>query len=304
MIETGSRSPAGRTGSARAHGAAVETVPLSGERRLAYAEYGDPDGVPVVLLHGTPGSRLVGGLFDTDARRRGVRLLAPDRPGYGRSSPWPDRTLADTGTLVAAVLDDAGAHDAGAVGFSGGGPHALAFAATREDRVRGVDVVAGAVPPSLRSTRPPALRAVEALATTTPRVLRGVMRAQRWLAEHTSPELVVSQYTTTEGRADVPDAAAELVRREFVEAFAHTRRGFVTESRLLARAWDVPPADVGRTVRLWHGGDDTNVPLADARRLADRLPDGRLTAFDGADHLGTLLRAVPRILDRHASAAE
>ncbi|ESP87192.1 alpha/beta fold hydrolase [Candidatus Halobonum tyrrellensis] len=277
---------------------------MSGDRRVAYAEYGAPDGEPVILLHGTPGSRLLGALFDGDARRRGVRLLVPDRPGYGRSSPWPDRTLADAGTTVGAVLDDAGVRRAGVVGFSGGGPHALALAATRRDLVDGVDVVAGAVPPSLRSTRPLAVRLAETLAATTPRLLAGAARGGGRVAKRAPASFVVSQYTTPEGRAAVSDRVAELARREFVEAFAHTARGFVTETRLLAQEWTVDPADVDRRVRLWHGADDANVPVADARRLADRLPDGRLTVVDGADHLGALLRQVPELLGRYGSAAE
>ncbi|MFC6736107.1 alpha/beta fold hydrolase, partial [Halolamina salina] len=84
------------------------TCSTAENRQLAYAEYGDPDGVPVLFLHGTPGSRRLGELFADDAEERGVRLLAPDRPGYGRSEPWLDRSVADAGTAVADLVDDAG----------------------------------------------------------------------------------------------------------------------------------------------------------------------------------------------------
>jgi len=127
----------------------ADRVPIDDDRHVAYAEYGDPAGHPIVFLHGTPGSRRLGRLFDDAARREGVRILAPDRPGYGRSSPWPTRDLSDTGAFVAPVLDDAGVDRAGVVGFSGGAPHALAVAATHGDRVTAVDVVSGATPPSV-----------------------------------------------------------------------------------------------------------------------------------------------------------
>lgn len=297
------RAERARTGS-ELDGENVAVVSTDGGRSVSYAEYGASDGTPLVFLHGTPGSRLLGGLFDEDARRSGVRLLALDRPGYGRSSPWPTRTLADTGEFVAAVLDDAGISRAGVVGFSGGGPHALALAATRGDLVREVDVVAGATPPSLRSTRPTALRLLEALAGTAPLLLRGGLRAQRWFAERASPSFVVSQYTTSDGQAELSEDVAELVKRDFVEALARSRRGFVTESRLLAREWDFPVTEVDRRVRLWHGGRDANVPVEDARRMADRLPNARLTTFDEADHLHSLLRSGTRVLERQASTAE
>jgi pimeloyl-ACP methyl ester carboxylesterase len=287
------------SGDADAPESGVSTVAVGDGRHVAYAEYGDPEGVPVAFLHGTPGSRRLAALFDDAARRAGVRLLAVDRPGYGRSSPWPGRTLRDTGAFVAAVLDDAGVARAGVVGFSGGGPHALAAAATHGERVRGVDVVAGAVPPSLAPSKPAALRAFEVLAAATPTLARGLARVQSWVAARASPSAVVSQYTAD--GADVPDDAAELVRRDFLEAFARHRCGFVAETRLLSSEWDVAAESVTVPVRLWHGERDTNVPAAGARRLADRLPDATLTAFADADHLGTLLRAREAVFDRYGS---
>jgi pimeloyl-ACP methyl ester carboxylesterase len=280
----------------------VSTVDVGDGRHVAYAECGDPDGVPVVFLHGTPGSRRLAALFDDAARRGGVRVLAVDRPGYGRSSRWPGRTLRDTGAFVTAVLDDAGVSSAGVVGFSGGGPHALAVAATHGERVRRVDVVAGAVPPSLASSKPAALRAFELLAASAPTLARGLARVQSWVAARASPSAVVSQYTADD--ADVPDDAAELVRRDFVEAFARHRSGFVAETRLLSSAWDVAVESVTTPVHLWHGERDTNVPAAGARRLADRLPNATLTTFEDADHLRTLLRARETVFERYGGASD
>lgn len=267
---------------------------LDGGRTVSYAEYGSPGGTPVVFLHGTPGSRRLGGLFHGAARDAGVRLLAPDRPGYGESDPWPARTLADTGAFVAAVLDAAGVRTAGVVGFSGGGPHALAAAATLGDRVRDVDVVAGTPPPSL-GRRPPTQRALAAMAGRTPRLLRALLGGQAWVARRAPPAVVVSQYATAEGRDALAEWEAELVRRDFVEAVGRRRSGAATEFRLLAGEWEGLLDRVDRRVRLWHGGRDANVPVAGARRLSERIPDARLTVFEGADHLTTLLRSRARV---------
>lgn len=272
----------------------------SDDGTLSYAEYGDPEGVPVCFLHGTPGSRLLGGLFDGPARAAGVRILAPDRPGYGRSTPYPTRTLGDAGRVVAAVLDDADVARAGLVGFSGGGPHALAAAATRGERVRSVDVVAGAVPPAVRSSPPLTLRALETLVRRAPSLSKGLLRAQAELARRGPPSLVATQYTSDAGD-ELPADVAELVRRDFVEAFARHRSGFVTETRLLADSWELPFDELDAPVRLWHGDRDTNVPIEGARRLSERLPDAELTVLDGADHLRSLLRGRSPIVERHAS---
>jgi pimeloyl-ACP methyl ester carboxylesterase len=182
--ETTRTSAAASTGAIRE----LETVVAecaNGRRRVAYAEYGDPDGEAVVVLHGTPGSRLFGALFDDAARRGGVRVLAPDRPGYGRSSPWSDRRLTDTGAFVTSVLDDAGVDRAGVVGFSGGGPHALAVAASHGERVASVDVVSGATTPSLRDGTPTPRRLLGVAARRTPRLPGTLVRGRRWVAECT-----------------------------------------------------------------------------------------------------------------------
>jgi pimeloyl-ACP methyl ester carboxylesterase len=275
------------------------SVHLPDGGRVAYAEYGDPEGVPVCFLHGTPGSRLLGGLLADRASETGVRLLAPDRPGYGRSDADPARTPADAGRVVAAVADEAGASRVGLVGFSGGGPRALAAAATRGDRVRRVDVVAGAVPPLLRSSPPPTLRLLETLCERVPSLAARLVGAQARLARRAPPSLVASQYTSVDG--DLPDGVADLVARDFAAAFARHRRGFVAETRLLARPWEFSPADVAAPVGLWHGDEDANVPVAGARRLAARLPDADLTVLDGADHLRSLLRSRVPVLERHAA---
>jgi pimeloyl-ACP methyl ester carboxylesterase len=263
-------------------------------RPVRYAASGATSGTPVLLWHGTPGSRLLGALYDDAAREQGVRLLVPDRPGFGRSPAWDGRTLADAGRIAAAVLDDAGVERAGAVGFSGGGAQALA-AATTTDRVTAVDLVSTAVPPSLRETPPFAQRLLEGAATHTPRLLGAVLRWQAWMADR-RPSLALAQLT------DDPDALADdeatLAARDFLAGIGPSRRGLVAETRLLGSPWDLPPADPSVPVRLWHGADDGNVPVAGARRFAEGL-DAETTVLDGADHLTALLETRERVLARH-----
>lgn len=267
---------------------------------VAYVEYGDPDGRPIVFLHGTPGSRVLGELFDDEARRHGVRVLALDRPGYGRSPPWESRFLTDTGEFVVAVLEDAGVSRAGVVGFSGGGPHALAVAATHRERVKEIDIVSGTAPPSVGAPAPTVQRLLGALGQRAPLLLRGVFRGQAWLATYAPSSFVVSQYTTG-GQPEIPEAAADLVKRDFITAFETYRDGAATEFSLLSREWDFHAANIDRPVHLWHGTRDTNVPIDDARQMRDRLPNSQLTVFEEADHLRTLLQSRSRILERYGA---
>ncbi|WP_225332748.1 alpha/beta fold hydrolase [Halomicrobium urmianum] len=300
---SGADAPAGRDADASetAGGRPLTVDTTAGP--IAYAEYGDPDGAPVLFLHGTPGSRVLGRLYDDEARRRGVRVLAPDRPGYGESAPRPGRSPADAPAFLIPVLDDAGVAAAGVIAFSGGAPYALAMAADRPDRVAGVDLVSGAAPASLHEATPAVERLLGATARTTPRLLAGALAAQAWIADRGRPGIVVSQYTTGDPGDAVTDAVADVVARDFVAAVGRQRAGAVRESRLMGADWDVSLGGVSTPVSLHHGADDANVPVASARNLRDRLPEADLTVQEGDDHLTALLRSRAAVLDRYAEGA-
>ncbi|MUV89791.1 alpha/beta fold hydrolase, partial [Halapricum sp. CBA1109] len=174
--------------------AGTETVTRPDGRTVWYATYGPVDGRPVLCCHGTPGARVFGELLVEDARAAGVRLLVPDRPGYGRSDHDPDRTPTSTARDLRAVLDHAGVETADVVAFSGGACYALALAEADADSVASLTLVSGAVPPSLSAGRPRQLRLLSAMAERTPRLLGAVLRGQRWLAGR-RPSVVAAQYT-------------------------------------------------------------------------------------------------------------
>jgi pimeloyl-ACP methyl ester carboxylesterase len=265
--------------------------------QLAYAEYGDADGDPVVLFHGTPGSRLLGALFETVAAEHGIQLLAIDRPGYGASEPWATRSITDAGAYTTAVLDDADIETATLLAFSGGCPQAIATAATHADRVDSVELVSGATPPSVSENTPTVQQVLATLATRTPSLLGGLLRGQAWLAERLDPELVVAQYRADDPTEPLSDSTAELIKADFIEAVSRSRRGTVTELRANATPWGIDFGQLATPIKIRHGERDTNVPVGDARRFASTLPDSDLTVYENADHLGTLLRSVPDIFE-------
>ncbi|WP_423995998.1 alpha/beta fold hydrolase [Halorubrum trapanicum] len=258
----------------------TDACTLSDGRTLSYATGGDPDGVPVVVHHGTPGSRLFGALLSEPAAEVGVRILVPDRPGYGRSSPPPaEWTWNDWPADLGALLDAESVDRAGALGFSGGGPFALAAAS--DDRVARVGLVSSVVPP-----------AENALATlaSVPFALRAVFRISDVVASISGPSAVVSQYTDR----SVSDPVAEAVAADFHEALDRGTRAVERENRAFASG-SLNADSVGVPVRAWHGTSDENTPLSPVRSLVQEM-DGTLEALD-ADHLGTLL-------DRRRAALE
>src|SRR5438876_1316409 len=111
------------------------TTQTADGRTLAYVERGNADGVPVIVCHGTPGSRLTRHPDSELYARHGVRMIVYDRPGYGRSDPQPGRSVADAAADIAAIADELGFERFAVAGASGGAPHALACGALLGDRV-------------------------------------------------------------------------------------------------------------------------------------------------------------------------
>lgn len=276
----------------------VQTVSVSDRITISYAEYGTPNGQPVVFFHGTPGSHVLGRLLHDEAMELDVHLLAINRPGYGASDPWPTRTLSTTTEFVAPIMEKAGMTSATMVGFSGGCPHALAVAATRPDLVTAVDAISGTTPPEMMTDTPRVQQALGAVAQTTPPLLQWLFHVQAWIAKYAPPSFIVSLYTNTTDHDEITDEVATIIKHDFIEAFDNYRRGAVTESQLLAEKWDFSLDRIHPSVRLWHGDRDTNIQFEAARRLHDQLPNSELITFNDSDHLLTLLRCRNRVLSR------
>lgn len=268
--------------------ASVSTLTLPDDRRLAYATYGDPDGYPVLFLHGSPGSRIIARLLAAPARDHGIRLIAPDRPGIGGSEDapisvreWPDDVAA-----LCAHLD---VESAGAVGFSGGGPFALAC--HRLPEIQRIALVGGSGPPDVGSTGR-TQQFVGTLSRHAPWALGRLFRLQRWFAARRDPDFAVGFVADEPPETAELDAdeVARLVRADFLNAMARGPSGVVRELRLLSQPWPFDLSDVSVPVAVFQGRHDTNVDPSTGRELARRLPSASLELVD-ADHLGTLARA-------------
>ncbi|WP_248897007.1 alpha/beta fold hydrolase [Haloplanus halobius] len=251
----------------------TETCPLSDGRTLAYTTGGDPDGVPVVAHHGTPGSRLFAALLSAAAADTGVRLLVPDRPGYGRSSSPPrDWTWWAWQHDLTELLRSESIRRAGVMGFSGGGPFAIA--AADSDWASRLALVSTVVPPAdtalVRLSR-------------VPFAVRLLFRAAKVLAAiRSEPKAIVEQYTDR----SVSAAVARAVADDFHEALRQGARAVARENRSFATD-ALEPRRLSLPVHAWHGTQDTNTPLSPVRAVMHDV-DGRLSTTE-TDHLGTLL---------------
>jgi pimeloyl-ACP methyl ester carboxylesterase len=263
---------------------------LDDGRTLGYATFGDPQGQPVLGFHGTPGSRLMLAICDEPARRRGVRLIAPDRPGFGLSDPLPARCYCDFADDVAALADHLGVARFPVAGVSGGGPYALACGARIPGRISRALMVSGVGPvrgpdatPSLARRH----RLIFGIGARAPGLLRIVTRliGRTW---RENPDRAFDRIVAMNPPMDRAIMSRLEVRAVLVaalrDAFRHGGEPAATEIALFGRPWGFRLADVRIPVRLWHGEADRLVPAEMGRHMAASLPNCDPTFIPGAGH--------------------
>ncbi len=281
------------------------SVTLTDGRTLAYEQYGDPEGVPVLNCHGGLLCRLDVEPADAAARALGVRIVSPDRPGVGRSDRHPDSGPSDFAADVEQLVDALGIDRFGVMGWSAGGQQALAVAARLGTRVTHTAVLAGCVPlddPARRKQLSKLDQRLVALSTRVPWAAARTFGLLGWSARRDPHR------TTGRAVADLPDAerAAVLVEgdwfgRTMAEAM-HDPRGQVDDYRSFVAPWGFAPELVPGPVTLWQGDRDQLVPAAWADELATRIPAAELVRCPGEDHFIALTRRA-EVLARLAAAA-
>jgi pimeloyl-ACP methyl ester carboxylesterase len=272
-------------------------VDLKEERRIAFAEYGDPDGVPVIFCHGWPASRLQAGLLHNDARALGARIIAPDRPGVGYSPAQPGRTLTDWPQLLGELADHLEIDEFRVLGVSGGGPYALAAAWGLPDRIPAISVVCGAPPLAEREDTQHLNPAYQWLLRTQrrrPQVLRWLFRAARPLARVHPPMWVrpwmLRRLPTAEAETLGDHEIFETCFRNYRESWRGGADGLYGDGAIFAQPWGFPLDDIRVHVRLWHGVEDRNFDCELAREMAAQLPNCEARFLENEAHYSLAIR--------------
>ena len=272
------------------------SVPLSDGRRLAYAEFADADGAPVILFHGLPGSRLSWGMLPGRPFPSGLRVIAPDRPGYGLSDPKPGRTLLEWANDVRALADALQLERFAVLGVSGGGPGALACAFKMPERLTSVGVVSGAAP------------------TDAPGVFKGMSRTNRffvklawrwpWLSDlnirllasviRRNPLRYIDTMKVKVHEVDKSVLALPGIRKMLAADFAEALRvgadGMIDDMAANhGRPWGFPLEEIKARVLMWSCELDRSVPPAMGKYLGQTIPDCEVTFVPNSGHLWILV---------------
>jgi pimeloyl-ACP methyl ester carboxylesterase len=251
---------------------------VSGGRVVRYCCYGSQAGLPVVSLAGTPGTRWERPGVVSAIGLQGLRVVVPDRPGYGGSDRQPGRTVADVAADVAAVASAQGWAQFAVTGFSGGGPHALACAALLTGRVTCCAAVAAPVPPGTPGA--------DIFADHTPgsaedfRVaLRGEQALRPYLQDRASNALA---QLDTAGQDLTPGEPADDQGRVIrIRAAYLGLDGWIDDVIALAHPWGFDLGSIEVPVSIWSGATDTRVPRGHADWLLAQLPSAQ-----GFEHPG------------------
>ena len=260
-------------------------------RTIAWTECGVPDGRVLLRMPGTPGARYSFREDRTPWLERGLRVITTERPGFGASTPWPERGHAGPADDVAAILDEIGVEDVALIGGSGGGPHVLAFCARHPDRVQAATISVGAAPVNddeidkmidlnaraLRLTRAGDLDGLRALVSHQRElILADPLASFRAIMETAPPEdqRVMSDPVWQRG-----------FTRSVTEALNQGVDGWLHEGLVFEHNWHEIDLDAMKTSITWWASDgDRNIPLSATQRLVDSLPNVTLNVWTDGGH--------------------
>jgi pimeloyl-ACP methyl ester carboxylesterase len=284
------------------------TVTLPDGRLLGYAEYGDPRGVPLLGLHGTPGSRFMFQLAHPIACELGVRLLAPERPGFGISTYQRGRTLASYAQDIADFAAALGLTQFGLAGISGGGPYAAACAALLPERVTALGLISP-VGPLAGKERPASIGLGHLMAfrimPRLPPLTAAVFSTGRIAFLH-APNLIFGFIMSRAAPSDWGILSRQEVRRNLLRGVAEGCRpgigASLQEMKIFSRPWNIPFAEIKAPAFLWQGLSDRNVSVAAALRLGELIPDCRTTTVPKAGHYW-IFDNIRHVLETVAEAA-
>jgi pimeloyl-ACP methyl ester carboxylesterase len=276
----------------------THTLTLRDGRTLAYEEYGDPEGTPVLSFHGGLSSRLDASPAAQAATELNIRLISPDRPGMGLSTNQKDRTLLDWPNDVEQLANALALEHFAIMGWSAGGAYAAVTAAKLGDRTTSVALLSSAVPLDKFGTTKGLSsedRILLFLTIHAPRIASAVMhlaiggaseaRLYRELVRSFPP---VDRAVLREHRGD----AVAMIK----ESMRHGTAGCLQDYRIFGAPWGFELSEVVAPTHIWEGSDDHTGPPDYREYLATHIPHATVNVVPDEGHLSLLPHHAGEIL--------
>jgi pimeloyl-ACP methyl ester carboxylesterase len=281
-----------------------ELVPLADGRTLEVLITGSDAALPLVAHGGTPGGPVPYPQLAEAAAAAGLRTLQPGRPGYGRSTPHPGRTVGDAAADVAQVLDHLGLQQFVTIGASGGGPHALACAALLPDRCLAAATLAGVAPwdaEGLDFLADMGEENVEEFGLA----VEGRDALTPWIAEQVAGmgevtrASMIAMFGSLLPPADLAvldGELADVLVSGLQKAFEVGLDGWVDDDLAFTQPWGFDLAAITVPVTVWQGAEDKMVPFGHGQWLAAHVGSATARLYDEHGHLSLAVAHLPAIL--------
>ncbi len=283
-----------------------QTIKLQDGRKLGFAEYGNPEGTPVMFFHAGMTCRLGADGLAEKGQELGlsVRIVAPDRPGIGLSDYQPERTLLDWPDDVAQLADTLGLGKFAVLGVSAGGPHAIACAHKIAERITHAVISSCGGPfdiPGIQKGMDRMNWTLFFLARRIPFLARLMLNQTVALAKRDparySQQVAKSMPAVADRTAflETPEMGSRFAA-EVIENHRQGPRGELQEMSILGHAWNIPLQEITVPVHLWHGEDDANAPVAMGRYVASAIPTCQARFILGEGHLSVAIKYMDEML--------
>ena len=279
-----------------------QTITLQDGRQLGYSELGDQNGYPIFYFHGGNGSRLEAQWFRKSIEAQSIRLISPDRPGFGLSDFQANRTFSDWADDVRQLADTLNIETFSVFGLSGGAPHVLSVCAHLSERVLKAAIISGVAPPS------------------APNRFKGIWFPIRLLffsaryLPFIKTQFLKQMGTFYSDRAmmekrmlqALPQSDKDLIARNpsildiYTEDAKESHRNGIAgdshEWHLYVHDWEIDIANIQTQIGLWYGKYDQNAPMVMGEYYAKALPNNTWNLVDDGGHFSTINNHIDAIL--------
>jgi len=275
------------------------TITTADGRTLEYLEVGPADG-PVLLFHvGTPNAATDYTMITEAASALGLRTICYSRPGYGTSTPRPGRRVADAVDDVTDLLDQLSVAQFRTLGWSGGGPHALACAALLPERCRAAALLASAAP-----YLAPGVDFMAGMGEENVEEFGAAVAGRDRLTGYLEPLIEhfagVTGETVADGldtvlsgvdRAALTGLLAEQIAEGLRRAVLTGIAGWCDDDLAFVQDWGFDLGRIAVPVAVWQGRQDRMVPFAHGQWLAAEIPTAEPHLYPEEGHISLVARS-------------
>jgi pimeloyl-ACP methyl ester carboxylesterase len=285
---------------------------VSTDGRLLDVELTGPEAGRALVFHtGTPGAGKIFAPWAQAGAERNLRHVAYSRPGYGRSDRRRGRAVADCVADVAAIADELGIDRFFTVGWSGGGPHALACAALLPERTIAAATLAGVAPRNaagldwLEGMGDENIEEFGAAQAGEQQLHAYLERNATALANASGAELHASLGDLLSGvdSGALTGEFADYLALSIRAGLAHGTWGWFDDDMAFMRDWGFELEAIARPVTIWQGGHDRFVPAAHGQWLAGHVAGARPQLLAEHGHLSIVIGSYGRVLDELIASA-